>query len=80
MVFVDLMLKDGDVIFKDFYVTTKDIVKVTGLSPQSVSKNLSVCVKDGFLRKEEFFTGQGRVVRYYVNNNELVTFVERFLR
>lgn len=78
MVFVDLITNNGG--GKDFFVTAKEIVDVTGLSHQSVSRNLAVCVKDGFLVKKEFFTNKGRVVRYYLKDDEVFRFVEKFLR
>jgi len=79
MAFVDLMLsKDG--VYSDFYVTRKDIVALTDLSPTAISNNLSVCVKDGWLRRVEINNGGGREVRYYIDNGELVRFVNKFLR
>ena len=81
MAFVDLLLQKNMLShYEDFYVTRKDIVDVTGLSETAVSNNLRVCVRDGWLRRVEFNNGFGREVRYYVNNRELVSFVNKFLR
>ena len=77
MAFVDKMLSSND---DDFYVTRGDIIEFTGLSPCAVSNNLSVCVKSGWLRREENISNKGREVRYYLNNDELFDFVEKYLR
>ena len=79
MVFVDLMLSRGG-FDREFYVTRNDIVKLTNLCPTTVSNNLSVCVKNGYLRRVDFNTGGGREVRYYVASNELSFFIDKFLR
>jgi len=80
MGFVDLMLSKDDVCFKEFYVTHAELVAVTGLCATAVSNNLSVCVKGGWLRRVDFNDGGGRKVRYYINNDELVLFVNKYLR
>lgn len=80
MAFVDKMLESEVVDLDSFFITNKDVVDFTGLSSQSVSNNLSVCVKRGWLRKEDSFTGGGRETRYYINNSELVSFVDKYLR
>ncbi len=81
MAFVDLLIQKNMLSnYKDFYVTRNDIVLVTGLSEPAVTNNLSVCVRDGWLRRVEINNGFGREVRYYISNNELISFVNKFLR
>jgi len=79
MVCVDIML-NSDKDIGDFYVTRKDIMRFVNVSEQSVTSNLSVLVKRGWLRRVEFYNGFGREVRYYINNFEIVNFVNKFLR
>jgi len=79
MIFVDILV-ESNINHDDFYVTRADLLKYTDQSPCSISNNLSVLVKRGWLRREETITNTGREVRYYINNDEIVNFVNKFLR
>lgn len=81
MIFVDILL-NSDKELNDFYVTRSDIMKFTDLNEKSVSNNLSVLVKNGWLKRVELWNGNcsGREVRYYINNFEIINFVNKFLR
>lgn len=81
MIFVDILM-NSEKEMSDFYVTRKDILEHTDLSPVSVSNNLTVLVKNGWLKRVESFNGNcsGREVRYYINNVEIVNFVNKYLR
>jgi len=73
------LLRNSD--FDDsFFVTRKDLIPLLDISSSSISSNLSVCVKNGWLRREDFYTKHGREVRYYVANTDLLVFVDRFLK
>lgn len=83
MAFVDKMLNsDIDINnVQDFYITRQDVITFTGLSATAVSNNLSVCVKNCWLRRVEVPNGnKGRVVRYYIGEREIDIFVKSFLR
>lgn len=80
MAFVDKMVADGvSRDDQDFFITRNDVVAFTGLSCTAVSHNLSLCVKNGWLRREESRYSGGREVRYYLNNKELFAFVDKYL-
>jgi len=79
MTFVDLMLS-RDCFDSEMYITHGDVVSFTGLSNPAVSNNLSVCVKNGYLRRVEINDGTGRHVRYYLAVNNLNFFIDKFLR
>jgi len=79
MAFVDKMLSD-DCDDSEFYITQGDVVSFTGLSKCAASNNLGVCVKSGWLSRVEKMDNNGRDVRYYLKNRELVSFVNKYLR
>lgn len=80
MVFVDKFLSDDSSSLNDFFITHSDVMSFTGLNSCSVSNNLSVCVKNGWLRREYINNGAGREVRYYFNGKDIIGFVQKYLR
>ena len=64
--------------------THSDIVRITGLSDSSVTKNLSRLLKHGYINREFYYKANddgryGRYCRYTITGPDVINFVKEVL-